>query len=295
MKLPPIALTAPTLCPRCDAPALYEDRCSSCSLQLAKCGACQGVAGPFDHYCGFCGHDLAVGEVRSPAWRFWLLVAMIPMIAALVIGATFFGGPAASQVGRFAFRPAPSAPPGTSGTGTKLFRSPSLHLVYSVPADWPPPSDYTLSSTTPLQQVVVARFLADNGAYGATRGDLLAATPMGALLSLGPLAQAPAGVDATDPSSVLGSDISSLTLKPPAGLRIEVLRAASSITVDGRPGKEALLKITRSDGSVLYLERAYLASPPGLFKVDALVPQSDWNAGDGRLVEAIIQSVRLTG
>ena len=295
MKLPPIALTAPTLCPRCDAPALYEDRCSSCSLQLAKCGACQGVAGPFDHYCGFCGHDLAVGEVRSPAWRFWLLVAMIPMIAALVIGATFFGGPAASQVGRFVFRPAPSAPPGISGTGTKLFRSPSLHLVYSVPADWPPPSDYTLSTTTPLQQVVVARFLADNGAYGATRGDLLAATPMGALLSLGPLAQAPAGVDATDPSSVLGSDISSLTLKPPAGLRIEVLRAASSITVDGRPGKEALLKVTRSDGSVLYLERAYLAGPQGLFKVDALVPQSDWNAGDGRLVEAIIQSIRLTG
>ena len=295
MKLPPIALTAPTLCPRCDAPALYEDRCSSCSLQLAKCGACQGVAGPFDHYCGFCGHDLAVGDVRSPAWRFWLLVAMIPMVAVLVLGATFYGGPAVGQVGRFVFRPLPTASPSNVGTGTKLFRSPTLHLVYSVPADWPPPSDYTLKSTAPLQQVVIARFLADNAGYGATKGNLLAAAPMGALLSLGPLAQAPAGVDASDPSSVLGADISSLTLEPPAGLKIEVLRAASSITVDGRTGKEALLKVTRSDGTVLYLERAYLAAPQGLFKIDALVPQSDWNAGDGRLVEAIIQSVRLTG
>lgn len=291
MKLPPVALTAPTLCPRCDAPALYEDRCTSCGLQLGKCGACQGVAGPFDRFCGFCGHDLTSGELRSPVWRFWLLVAMLPMIAVLVVGATVFGGPAA--VARLVFPPAPVAGPSGAGPATKLFRSPTLHLVYAVPSDWSP-SDYTLSTTTPLQEVVVARISADLATFGSTKGDILAAKPSGALLTLGPLIQTPPGVDATDPSSVLGADISSLTIKPPAGLKIEVFRPAQSIQVDGKAGKEAVLKVTRTDGAVLYLERAYLAVPGGLFKVDALVPQSDWEAGDGRKVEAVVQSVRLS-
>jgi hypothetical protein len=293
VKLPPVALTAPTLCPRCDAPALYEDRCTSCGLQLGKCGACHGVAGPFDRFCGFCGHDLTTGEVRSPVWRFWLLVAMIPMVAVLVIGATFYGGPAATQVGRLVFRPGPAASAGPTGS-TKLFRSPNLHLVYAVPADWSP-SDYTLSPTTPLQQVVVARINADLATFGSTKGDVLAAKPAGALLTLGPLAEAPPGVDAADPSSVLGADISSLTIKPPTGLKIDVFRQAQSITVDSKVGKEAVFKITRSDGAVFYFERAYLAAPGGLFKIDALVLQSDWDAGDGRKVEAVVQSVRLGG
>ena len=295
MKLPPIALTAPTLCPRCDAPALYADRCSSCGLQLGVCGACQGVAGPFDRYCGFCGHDLAAGEARSPVWRFWLLVAMVPMVAVLVLGVTFFGGPVATSVGRFVFRPVPTAAPPGATTGTKLYRSPNLRLVYSVPADWPPPSDYTLSKETPLQEVVVARFLADNANFGGTKGDVLAAKPTGALIALGPLDKAPAGADPTDPSSVLGVDISSLTLTPPTGLKVEVVQSAQSITVDGRAGKEAVLKVTRGDGTVYFLERAYLTAANGLFRVDALVPQADWSAGDNRVVEAVIQSVRLSG
>ena len=293
MKLPPIALTAPTLCPRCDAPALYEDRCTSCGLQLGKCGACHGVAGPFDRFCGFCGHDLTAGEVRSPLWRLWLLVAMIPMVAVLVAGATIFGGPAASHFGGLIFKPQPTASPGLP-FGGKLFRSPTLHLVYAVPSDWSP-SDYTLSPTTPLQMVVIARISADLATFGSTKGDVLAAKPAGALLTLGPLGQAPPGVDAGDPSSVLGADISSLINKPPTGLKVEVVRTAQSITVDGKTGKEAVLKMTRSDGGVFYLERAYLTGPSGLFKIDALVPQSDWDAGDGRKVESVIDSVRLSG
>jgi hypothetical protein len=293
VKLPPVALTAPTLCPRCDAPALYEDRCTSCGLQLGKCGACHGVAGPFDRFCGFCGHDLTAGELRSPVWRLWLLVAMIPMVAVLVVGATFFGGPTATRVGRLIFPPQETASPGATGN-TKLFRSPNLHLVYAVPSDWSP-SDYTLSPATPLQMVVVARINADLATFGSTKGDVLAAKPAGALLMLGPLAQAPPGVDASDPSSVLGADISSLTIKPPAGLKIEVFRQAQTITVDGKAGKEAVLKVTRADGAVFYFERAYLVAPSGLLKVDALVPQSDWDSGDGRKVEAVIQSVRVTG
>jgi hypothetical protein len=293
VKLPPVALTAPTLCPRCDAPALYEDRCTSCGLQLGVCGACHGVAGPFDRYCGFCGHDLAAGETRSPVWRFWLLVAMIPMVAVLVVGATFYGGPVATRVGRLVFPPVAS--PFPAQPATKLYQSSNLHLTYAVPADWPPPADYTLSTVTPLQQVVVARMQADLADYGATRGDPMAAKPGGALLVLGPLAQAPVGADATDPSSVLGADISTLTLTPPTGIRVTVSRPAQSISVDGRAGKEAVLMVTLVDGSVYYLERAYLAAPGGLFRVDALVPKADWESGDDRLVEAVIQSLRLTG
>ena len=293
MKLPPVALTAPTLCPRCDAPALYEDRCTSCGLQLSVCGACHGVAGPFDRFCGFCGHDLTAGELRSPVWRFWLLVAMIPMIATLVVGATIFGGPTATRIGKLVF-PRPTASPTAPAVTTKLYRSPALRLVYSVPPDWTP-SDYTLSPSTPLQEVVVARISADLATFGSTKGDVLAAKPAGALLTLGPLASAPAGVDTSDPSSVLGADISSLTIKPPTGLKIDVFRQAQTITVDGKAGKEVVLRVTRADNSVLYLERAYVLGPGGLFKIDALVPQSDWDAGDGKKVEAVIQSVRLSG
>jgi hypothetical protein len=294
VKLPPVALTAPTLCPRCDAPALYEDHCSNCGLQLGVCGACRGVVGPFDRYCGFCGHDLSAGELRSPVWRFWLLVAMVPMVAALVVGAAFFGGPVAAQVGKIVFQPRPAATPTPTNSST-LYRSPTLKLVYAIPADWPQPGDYTKSPTTPLQLVVASRVLADDAAFGATKGDILAAKPAGALVTIGPLAQAPAGADATDPSSVLGADVAALTLTPPNGLKIEVNQPAASVTVQGQAGKEAVFKVTEKDGTVFYLERAYVATSSGLYKIDALVPATDWQSGDSRLIEAIIESVRVSG
>ena len=293
MKVPPAALTAPSLCPRCDAAALYEDRCSSCSLQLAKCGACQGVAGPFDRYCGFCGHDLAVGEARSPVWRFWLLVAMIPMVAALVIGATFFGGPAASQVGRLVFRNQPEPSPTVSRSGTRTLRSVNLHLLYAMPTDWSS-FDYTLSAAAPMKEVVVSRIGADGSKFGDSKGDLLSLKPSGVLMTLGAPGTAPPGVDTTDPSSVLGAEISSLTIKPPPGLKIDVSRQATSIMVDGRIGKEVVLQVTRADGTVFFFERVYLFGPSGLFRVDALVPQFDWQSGDDQKVEAVIRSVQLT-
>ena len=221
-------------------------------------------------------------------WRFWLLVAMIPMVAVLVIGATFFGGPAASSVGRLVFGPGPP-PARPPGWRHQALPQPQPPPRLRGPSDWFP-SDYTLSPATPLQEVVVARINADLATFGSTKGDVLAAKPTGALLTLGPLASAPPGVDTSDPSSVLGSDVSSLVIRPPTGLKIDVFRQAQSITVDGKAGKEAVLRVTRSDGVVFYLERVYLAGPGGLFKIDALVPQSDWDAGDGRKVEAVVQS-----
>ena len=91
MKLPPAALVAPSLCPRCDQPAMVlagldDQGCAHCGLPLHRCGACQGVAGPFDRYCGFCGHELLRGATRAMWWRLWLLVALVPLLAALVSG-----------------------------------------------------------------------------------------------------------------------------------------------------------------------------------------------------------------
>jgi len=86
VKLPPRALTAPTLCPRCDAPATILSQCIQCALPLRQCGACRGTAGPFDRHCGFCGFELLRGTKRGPAWRLWLLAALIPLAAALAVG-----------------------------------------------------------------------------------------------------------------------------------------------------------------------------------------------------------------
>ncbi len=86
MKLPPAALTAPTLCPRCDSPAIMTDYCIACTLPLRRCGSCQGVSGPFDRYCGFCGYELVRGARRAGVWRLWLLAALIPLAGGIAFG-----------------------------------------------------------------------------------------------------------------------------------------------------------------------------------------------------------------
>src|SRR5437867_10216500 len=118
MKLPPLALVAPSLCPRCDQPAMVLDRlddqrCAHCGLQLHRCGSCRGVAGPFDRYCGFCGHELVLGEKRSGAWRLWLAVALVPIVAALAIGISPLGQRAARSVASLggAAQPTPAGTP----------------------------------------------------------------------------------------------------------------------------------------------------------------------------------------
>ena len=92
MKLPPPALIAPSLCPRCDQPAMvltnsWEDaRCAHCGLQLHQCANCRGIAGPFDRFCGFCGREMVQGEARPLWWRLWFLAALLPVAAGLVFG-----------------------------------------------------------------------------------------------------------------------------------------------------------------------------------------------------------------
>ena len=65
---------------------LDDQRCAHCGLQLHRCASCHGVAGPFDRYCGFCGHELVRGADRPPWWRLWFLAALIPLGAGLIYG-----------------------------------------------------------------------------------------------------------------------------------------------------------------------------------------------------------------
>ena len=44
------------------------------------------MAGPFDRYCGFCGHEMVRGETRPMWWRLWLLAALVPLAAGLIYG-----------------------------------------------------------------------------------------------------------------------------------------------------------------------------------------------------------------
>lgn len=92
MKLPPLALIAPSLCPRCDQPAMVlnhasdDERCAHCGLQLHQCSRCRGVAGPFDRFCGFCGYEMVQGTNRPVWWRLWFLAALLPVALGLIYG-----------------------------------------------------------------------------------------------------------------------------------------------------------------------------------------------------------------
>ena len=46
----------------------------------------RGIAGPFDRYCGFCGHEMVQGEKRPLWWRLWFLAALLPVAAGLAYG-----------------------------------------------------------------------------------------------------------------------------------------------------------------------------------------------------------------
>jgi len=63
-----------------------EARCAHCSLQLHQCGRCRGIAGPFDRFRGFCGHEMVQGVTRPMWWRLWFLAALIPLVAGLIYG-----------------------------------------------------------------------------------------------------------------------------------------------------------------------------------------------------------------
>ena len=285
MKLPPAALTAPSLCPRCDSPAIMTDYCIQCTLPLRRCGSCQGVAGPFDRYCGFCGYELLRGERRAPIWRLWLLAALIPLAAGLAVGVSPLSAPLAKRVQTIVGASTPA--PGTTTT----LRSDALAFTYTYPKDWTAADDTRADPARQIPFVVVTKVGADQSRVLDAKGDLLQVKPQGAVVAMGRPPVGSTAVDATDPQAVLAFQLGPLLSAPPAGVKVEVVQSVRAITVNGRPGAEAVLRVTR-DGQVYDFERAWISTPTGLFRVEALVPDADWSAGDDARVEALIRSVR---
>src|SRR5258708_5763107 len=86
MKLPPLALVAPSLCPRCDQPAMVLDRledqrCAHCGLQLHRCGSCHGVAGPLAPPLRLFGPPPGGGGGGAPPPRPWVLARPSPPLS----------------------------------------------------------------------------------------------------------------------------------------------------------------------------------------------------------------------
>jgi hypothetical protein len=282
VKLPPLALTAPSLCPRCDAPAMFDDHCVQCALPLRLCGACRGVAGPFDRYCGFCGYELVQGDKRAAVWRLWLLAALIPLAAGLAFGLS----PLALKTGiltGFANR-APQTP-----SQMQALRSANLGFTYAVPNDWTA-TDYTKAGA-PQPFVVVSRLDADRVTAANLGGELITAQPAGVAMTLGRPPLDVSAVDSSDPLAVLAFQVSQLVATPPAGVTYRVVKPVHAISVGGKPGAEVVIEVVGAD-STTYYERAYVAtSTQALFRAEAVAPASDWESGDGRRVESVIQSL----
>ena len=271
---------------------MHDDRCGHCGLQLRSCPACRGIAGPFDRFCGFCGHDLFLEEKPSPVRRLWLLVAVIPLAAALAFGVSPLSAPLATQITHLLAKsgPAPVVLPTAAPTG-KLLQSKNLKLTYLVPVDWSG-FDYTLSTVKVLPLVVVSRLQADSQRVADVDGDVIRTRPSGAVMTLGrPVLQT---TDSTDATVLLAFQVGQLTSQPPAGDQVEIAEQVAPITVNGLTGARVVLKVTTTAG-VFYLERAYLntggAQP--LFEVQGLVPQADWKSAEERNVDLVLNSIRL--
>lgn len=294
MKLPPMALTAPSLCPRCDAPAIMTDHCIQCALQLRQCGSCQGIAGPFDRYCGFCGHELILGDRRSPVWRLWLLAALVPLVLGIIVGVAGWGVPVTRAVGRTV---GVVAQPTPNPASLSEYKSRPLGFNYAVPKDWTP-VDYSISpdASRTLPLVIVSRIAADGSKAADLKGSLADLKPQGVTMTLGRPATDVSLVAPNDPAAVLTAQVSPLVSAPPAGTKVEVARQVHNLTVNGKPAAEVVLRLS-SGSTVVYLERAYIYSPladrPSLFRVEAVAPAADWEGGDGDRVEAVLQSVKF--
>jgi hypothetical protein len=276
MKLPPLALTAPSLCPRCDAPALFVDECGHCALPVRQCASCLGVAGPFDRYCGFCGHELLLGRPRSGVRRLWLLVALVPIAAGLALGLSPLGQQAVRGVasGRAAAAAKPTITDRTVG------------FTARAPQGW---ADH---DSSPAGQPL-ATILSDPADAAASAGGtaaLATVAPKGAVIEVSRPALSDPGVDPTDPVAVLAFETAQLLGAPPAGYSVSSLQSAHALNIGGRVAARTELSLVAAGGGSYVLVKAYISAPAGgLVLVEAVSPASQLAA-----VSGFLDSIRLT-
>jgi hypothetical protein len=277
VKLPPLALTAPSLCPRCDAPALFVDECRQCALPIRQCGSCLGVAGPFDRYCGFCGHELVLGRKRSPARRLWLLVALIPIVAGLAIGLSPIGQQAVRGVAGRSGPPAAAKPNLVDRT---------VGFTATKPRGW------TAQDSSEAGQLFAALLSdpADAPVVAGSPTALLTAKPNGVVIEVGRPVISDPGVDARDPVAVLAFETGQLLGAPPSGYSLSTLHAVRAVNVGGRVAARTELSVVGPANAAYVFEKVYIAAPSGgLVLVEALAP-----AAQLPVVESFIDSIRLT-
>ena len=274
MKLPPLALTAPSLCPRCDAPALFVDECKHCALPIRQCGSCLGIAGPFDRFCGFCGHELVLGPKRSGARRLWLLAALIPIAAGLAIGL--------SPVGQQAMRGVTGGGGEAAATAKPNLTDRTLGFTATVPGAW------THGSSGSTAYVLADP--ADQPAAAGSPAALLTAAPKGAVVEVARPAISEPGVDGSDPVAVLAFETAQLLGSPPSGYSVSTLQAVRAVNIGGRVAARTELSLVAAGGVSYVFEKVYIAAPSGgLVLVAALTPPAELPA-----VNALIDSIRLT-
>ncbi len=252
------------------------DVCIRCSLPLRRCGSCRGVAGPSDRHRGFCGHNLAQGRRRAPAWRPWLLAALVPLAAGIVFGVSPPGRSVARQVTTQVAASTPTPP-------VAVLRDPATGVGYSPPRYWTASDQggfLVLTHWSPD-----ARLLADAG------NDLFAIKPQSGVIEIGRPPIDPAA-GSLDPRLVLEFQVRQLLAAPPGEARLEIARTQRTFSVGGRPAAEVVLELSRGDGSAGYFVRAWIAAPSGPVRVDALVPAAAWNAGERARVEQVIRTIR---
>jgi hypothetical protein len=264
---------------------MFDDHCVQCALPLRLCGACHGVAGPFDRYCGFCGYELVQGDKRAAVWRLWVLAALVPLAAGLIFGLS----PLALKTGILAgFASHPAQTP----SQMQAMRSANLGFTYAVPKDWTA-TDYTKASN-PQPFVVVSSLDADRVAAAGADGEVLTAKPSAAVMTLGRPPLEVSAVDSSDPLAVLAYQVSQMVAASPSGVTYTVTKPVHAITVGGRPGAEVVIQVVSSSGTTYY-ERAYIATPTQpLFRVEAAAPASDWEGGDAARSESVLQSLSFT-
>lgn len=224
-------------------------------------------------------------------WRLWLVAALVPLLVGIAFGVSPLSGTFTTAVGRAVHNSVSSPTP----VQVSELRTGTLGFSYAIPHDWSA-SDYSKAKSPNQVQpyVIASRLSADGTQAGAARGDLVTTKPQGAVVELGRPQIDGSAVDPADPLAVLTYQVGQMVAQPPPGTRLEVVRPVKSVTVNGRPGAEVVIKVTR-DGSVFFLERAYIGaggSTP-LVKAEAMVPAADWEAGDDRRVEATIMSVKM--
>lgn len=233
------------------------------------------MAGPFDRFCGFCGHELVLGQKRSRARRLWLLAGLVPILAGLAVGV--------SPIGQQAVRGVAANHPLAAARPTITDRS----VGFSAAAP-----GWTLQDLSVSGRPVAVLFSdpSDAPAAAGSPAALVTARPKGVVVEVVRPAIADPGVDPTDPTGVLAYETAQLLAGPPPGYSLATVSPVRGETLNGRRAAVSVLSVAGAGGTPLLLEKVYISAPGGgLLLVEVLMPPSELAH-----VDQFVRSLQLT-